>query len=60
MLIWMSARAQDIEKRDAGELHPWHLLTRVLKEEGSTIRLFKEVYRQGGEFLRRDWCIGEP
>ncbi len=33
---------------------------RVLTEEGSTIRLYKDVYGQGGNFLRRDWYVGEP
>lgn len=33
---------------------------RVLNEEGSTMRLFKDVYGQGGDFLRRDWYVGGP
>jgi RHS repeat-associated protein len=33
---------------------------RVLNEEGSTVRLFKDVYDQGGKFLRRDWYVGGP
>lgn len=33
---------------------------RVLNEEGSTIRLFKDVYNQGGKWLRRDWYVGGP
>jgi len=33
---------------------------RVLNEEGSTIRLFKDVYDQGGKYLRRDWYVGGP
>ena len=28
---------------------------RILNQEGSTIRLFKDVFGQGGEFIRRDW-----
>ncbi|HRQ78493.1 MAG TPA: RHS repeat-associated core domain-containing protein [Gemmatimonadaceae bacterium] len=30
---------------------------RVLNAEGSTVRLFKDVYDQAGSFLRRDWYI---
>ena len=33
---------------------------RILNEEGSTIRLFKDVYDQGGNYLRRDWYVGGP
>jgi hypothetical protein len=33
---------------------------RVLSGEGSTIRLFKDVFGEGGEFLRRDWYVGGP
>lgn len=33
---------------------------RVLNEEGSTIRLFKDVYGQAGNYLRRDWYVGGP
>lgn len=33
---------------------------RVLNEEGRTIRLFKDVYDQGGNYLRRDWYMGGP
>ncbi len=33
---------------------------RVLNEEGSTLRLFKDVYNQGGKYLRRDWYVGGP
>ena len=33
---------------------------RVLNEEGSTIRLFKDVYDQAGNYLRRDWYVGGP
>lgn len=30
---------------------------RVLNAEGSTVRLFKDVYDEAGSFLRRDWYI---
>lgn len=33
---------------------------RILDREGSTIRLFKDVYGRGGEYLRRDWYVGGP
>lgn len=33
---------------------------RILSGEGSTIRLFKDVFGQGGEFIRRDWYVGGP
>lgn len=33
---------------------------RVLDAEGSTIRLYKDVYNQGGNWLRRDWYVGGP
>jgi uncharacterized protein RhaS with RHS repeats len=33
---------------------------RILTEEGGTLRLFKDVYNQGGNFLRRDWYVGGP
>lgn len=33
---------------------------RVLGHEGSTIRLFKDVFGQGGDFIRRDWYVGGP
>jgi RHS repeat-associated protein len=33
---------------------------RILDAEGNTARLFKDVYGQGGEFLRRDWYVGGP
>jgi RHS repeat-associated protein len=32
---------------------------KVLNQEGGTVRLFKDVYNQGGNFLRRDWYIPE-
>jgi hypothetical protein len=34
--------------------------SRTLDEEGRTIRLFKDVYDQGANFLRRDWYKGGP
>jgi hypothetical protein len=33
---------------------------RVRDENGSTMRLFKDVYDQGGDYLRRDWYVGGP
>jgi uncharacterized protein RhaS with RHS repeats len=33
---------------------------RILGENGSTVRLFKDVYDQAGDFLRRDWYVGGP
>lgn len=33
---------------------------RILDEKGSTMRLFKDVYDQGGNYLRRDWYVGGP
>lgn len=33
---------------------------RILDREGHTIRLYKDVYEQGGNFLRRDWYVGGP
>lgn len=33
---------------------------RVLDAEGNTIRLYKDVYDQGGRFIRRDWYVGGP
>ena len=34
--------------------------TRILDEDGKTARLYKDVYDQGGKFLRRDWKVGGP
>ena len=34
--------------------------SRVLTEDGSTLRLYKDVSGQGGDFLRRDWYRGGP
>jgi RHS repeat-associated protein len=31
---------------------------RILDADGNTVRLFKDVYDQGGKFLRRDWYVG--
>jgi hypothetical protein len=33
---------------------------RILSEEGNTVRLYKDVYNQGGNFERRDWYFGQP
>jgi hypothetical protein len=33
---------------------------RILDSDGNTVRLFKDVYDQGGDFLRRDWYVGGP
>jgi len=33
---------------------------KILDESGRTIRLFKDVYNQGGKWLRRDWKVGGP
>jgi hypothetical protein len=30
---------------------------RILNAEGSTVRLFKDVYNQAGNFVRRDWYV---
>jgi hypothetical protein len=33
---------------------------RIMDESGHTIRLFKDVYGQGGNHFRRDWYVGGP
>lgn len=34
--------------------------SKILGEDGKTMRLFKDVYDQGANFLRRDWYVGGP
>ncbi|MEP6763888.1 MAG: hypothetical protein ABJB66_06235 [Gemmatimonadaceae bacterium] len=33
---------------------------KIFSEEGKTMRMYKDVYGQGGDFIRRDWYVGGP
>jgi hypothetical protein len=43
-------------RRGAGHVR-WN---RALGADGRTMRLYKDVYDQGGNYVRRDWYVGGP
>jgi hypothetical protein len=53
---WMRATWGVAGKKGANYVR-WQ---RTLNEEGRTIRLFKDVFNQGGDWIRRDWKVGGP